>query len=65
LNLSAYEGTKHALLLSRLVRDLRNYFNDQFEVLRQERKDLVDKCCHIVAFQIEQNVDVEDVIQVF
>jgi len=69
LNLSAYEATKHALLLARLVRDLKGHFNDQFEVLRAERKEQVQKFSSLEGrgeiFDIEDDVDVEDVIQVF
>jgi len=56
-------------LLARLVRDLKGHFNDQFEVLRAERKEQVQKCSSLEGrgeiFDIEDDVDVEDVIQVF
>lgn len=66
LNLSAYEATKHAVLLAKLVRDLKIHFNKQFEALRVERKEQVDKCeaMHVnEALGLEPEFELEDVIK--
>jgi hypothetical protein len=65
LNLSAYEATKHAVLLARLVRDLKIHFNKKFTALRVERKEQVEKCEATNVSQVlglEYDFELEDVI---
>jgi hypothetical protein len=65
LNLSAYEATKHAVLLARLVRDLKIHFNKKFKAMRMERKEQVEKCEAMNVGEVlglEYDFELEDVI---